>query len=182
MSMKKTQLNDRVLWFDGDITVDPTVVLKFIKHVNNLYVSKLTSELIQYNKLATGSDAITIKEDLNDIDNHWNIPKEFNDIDIFQWILQKLQDLKDTKELNQLKYDIRLERAMVEYKEFKRLKLFPLLRTLLYIINTFERDNVVWGPGRGSSVSSYILYLIGVHDVDSVTYDLNVSDFMKDIQ
>jgi DNA polymerase III alpha subunit len=38
----------------------------------------------------------------------------------------------------------------------------------------------VWGIGRGSSVSSYVLYVLGVHDVDSYAYDLDIGDFLHD--
>jgi len=33
--------------------------------------------------------------------------------------------------------------------------------------------------GRGSSVSSYILYLIGIHRVDSLRYGFSISDYLK---
>jgi len=37
----------------------------------------------------------------------------------------------------------------------------------------------MWGVGRGSSVSSYILYLIGVHKIDSIKYDLDYKEFLR---
>ena len=41
-------------------------------------------------------------------------------------------------------------------------------------------NKIVWGVGRGSSVSSYILYLLGVHKVNSIKYGLNITDFLID--
>ena len=42
------------------------------------------------------------------------------------------------------------------------------------------RDNgVIWGVGRGSSVASYVLYLIGIHKVDSMYYDLPINEFLR---
>jgi DNA polymerase III alpha subunit len=39
--------------------------------------------------------------------------------------------------------------------------------------------NIVWGVGRGSSCSSYLLYLLGLHEVDVVKYDVDISDFIR---
>jgi DNA polymerase III alpha subunit len=38
---------------------------------------------------------------------------------------------------------------------------------------------VIWGVGRGSSVSSYVLYLLGVHRINSMYYDLDVGEFLR---
>jgi len=46
-------------------------------------------------------------------------------------------------------------------------------------VNIFEENKVVWGTGRGSSCASYILYLIGIHQVDSVKYDLDLGEFFR---
>ena len=68
---------------------------------------------------------------------------------------------------------------MEEIKIYKNLELMDVLATLIYIINTLVDNNIVWGVGRGSSVSSYVLYLIGVHDIDSFKYDLKIEDFLR---
>ena len=63
---------------------------------------------------------------------------------------------------------------------YKKLDLLPVLRTIIFVINTLRENSVVWGVGRGSSVSSYVLYLIGAHDVDSIKYDLDVNEFLRE--
>ena len=50
---------------------------------------------------------------------------------------------------------------------------------MIYIVDIMNKENIVWGVGRGSSVSSYLLYLIGVHKVDSLQYNLDVKEFIK---
>ena len=57
--------------------------------------------------------------------------------------------------------------------------MFDLLRYLKYFVDTMRENNVVWGLGRGSSVASYVLYLIGVHKIDSMYYDLDVGEFLR---
>jgi len=42
-----------------------------------------------------------------------------------------------------------------------------------------RQNSVVWGVGRGSSVASYVLYLIGVHKIDSMYFDLDITEFLK---
>jgi DNA polymerase III alpha subunit len=42
-----------------------------------------------------------------------------------------------------------------------------------------KENKIVWGVGRGSSVASYVLYLIGVHRIDSIKYDLDIREFLK---
>jgi DNA polymerase III alpha subunit len=42
-----------------------------------------------------------------------------------------------------------------------------------------RKHNIVWGVGRGSSVASYVLYLIGVHKINSMYYDLDIEEFLR---
>jgi len=48
-----------------------------------------------------------------------------------------------------------------------------------YFVDTMQANNVVWGVGRGSSVASYVLYLIGVHKIDSIKYNLDWQEFLR---
>jgi DNA polymerase III alpha subunit len=70
----------------------------------------------------------------------------------------------------------RVEQELAMYNERG---LYPILQLLIYIIDTMRKYNLVWGVGRGSSVSSYILYLLGVHKVDSHKYNLDIKEFLK---
>ena len=72
---------------------------------------------------------------------------------------------------------IRVEQELILYKKFG---LLDVLKFLVYLISTMRENDIVWGVGRGSSVSSYVLYLLGVHKVDSIKYGLDVTDFLKD--
>ena len=48
-----------------------------------------------------------------------------------------------------------------------------------YLVDTLRKNNIIWGVGRGSSVASYVLYLLGVHRIDSLYYDLDITEFLK---
>lgn len=71
------------------------------------------------------------------------------------------------------------ERVSAELELFIQHGMFDLLYYLKYLVDTMRSSGVVWGVGRGSSVASYVLYLIGVHKVNSIKYDLDIHEFLK---
>jgi DNA polymerase III alpha subunit len=62
---------------------------------------------------------------------------------------------------------------------YQERNLFDLLKYLHYLVDIMKQNNVIWGVGRGSSVSSYVLYLLGVHRINSMFYDLDPSEFLR---
>ena len=70
----------------------------------------------------------------------------------------------------------RIEEVLAEYRARNML---DLLRWLKYFVDNCSKNNVVWGIGRGSSVASYVLYLIGVHNIDSIKYNLDWHEFLR---
>jgi DNA polymerase III alpha subunit len=99
--------------------------------------------------------------------NSWHMPEEYKNLDIAEWIL------------NQCTTDAERQRVGEELLLYLDRNLFPLLQYLKYLVDTMRANNVVWGVGRGSSVSSYVLYLIGVHRINSMYYDLNIHEFLR---
>jgi len=97
----------------------------------------------------------------------WNIPESYKDTDIKEFLLL----LCDT--------EIETERVEMEFAMFEERKLVPLLQFLFFIVDYMRKYKIVWGVGRGSSVASYSLYLLGVHKVDSIKYDLPIEEFLK---
>ena len=70
-------------------------------------------------------------------------------------------------------------RVCDEYQLFNDRRMIPVLRHLIYMVDHLRSQNVVWGVGRGSSVSSYVLFLIGINRIDPLKFDLDVSEFLK---
>jgi len=62
------------------------------------------------------------------------------------------------------------QRLMEELRLFKKYNMMDLLRYLKYLVDVMRENNVVWGVGRGSSVASYTLFLLGIHKIDSIKY------------
>ena len=97
----------------------------------------------------------------------WNMPEKYKDMDIAKYIL----DLCRT--------DAELQRVGKELLLYQERGMFKLLSFLVYLVDTMRDNKVVWGVGRGSSVASYILYLIGIHKIDSLYYDLDIDEFLR---
>ena len=72
------------------------------------------------------------------------------------------------------------DRVFEELQEFKERDMFKLLKYMIYLVDFMRENNIVWGVGRGSSVASYVLYLIGVHKIDSIKYNLDWREFLRD--
>ena len=70
-------------------------------------------------------------------------------------------------------------RMKEELKEFQERGMIQLLRYMKYLVDYMRENNIVWGVGRGSSVASYILYLIGVHRINSIQYGLDWREFLR---
>ena len=75
--------------------------------------------------------------------------------------------------------DTQKDRVTEELELFIQLGMLDLLFYLKYLVDTMREHKIVWGVGRGSSVASYVLYLIGVHKVDSLKYKLDIHEFLK---
>jgi DNA polymerase III alpha subunit len=98
---------------------------------------------------------------------NWFIPQEYKTMDILDWLYQRCP----TPEIR--------ERVVEELRLFAKHDMIPMLKTMKYVVDTLRANNVVWGVGRGSSVASYVLFLLGVHKIDSLYYNLDIDEFLK---
>jgi hypothetical protein len=117
-------------------------------------------------KLYTSADIDPDKFD-GTCQSNWSMPAQYKELDIAQWLLDKCTTQEE------------LQRVGEELLLYQERNLFNLLRQLKYIVDTWRTNGVVWGVGRGSSVASYVLYLIGIHRINSIYYDLNVHEFLR---
>ena len=109
----------------------------------------------------------------------WFMPDEYKQINPNKWLeakcMEKLQiddpvALRDTQEWI---------RVTDELTEFMSRGMYPLLQYMIYLVDFMRENNIVWGVGRGSSVASYVLYLIGVHKIDSIQFGLDWREFLR---
>jgi DNA polymerase III alpha subunit len=100
----------------------------------------------------------------------FQIPEHYRELDVETYIRARIMDDLDGAATARVEQELELYRAR---------NLYPVLQTLIYIVDTMRKNGIVWGVGRGSSVASYCLYLIGVHSIDSIKYDLDIQEFFK---
>ena len=98
--------------------------------------------------------------------SNWFIPKDY-----CPNLIEMIYSMCETKE--------QTDRVSEELEAFISHNMLDLLFVLKYIVDTLRANNVVWGVGRGSSVASYVLYLIGIHKIDSIKYNLDWQEFLR---
>ena len=98
--------------------------------------------------------------------SNWAMPEEYHNMDIEGYLVHVCPKAN-------------YERLITELQAFREKNMLDLLRWLKYFVDTCRKKNIVWGVGRGSSVSSYALFLLGVHKIDSIKYKLDFTEFMR---
>ena len=153
-------------WLTGNTTPKSVVVDddEFINIYNNWCQNYDIEDTIASQQQNTSDKYI---QQCTDIEN-WNMPQEYKELDIYNYLLDLCPQI--------LKYQTRV---CEELAEFEKRGMYPVLKFLKYLVDTCDKNNVVLGVGRGSSVASYCLYLLGVHRIDSIKYELDIKEFLK---
>ena len=100
--------------------------------------------------------------------SYWNMPDEYKTLDIENWLFEQAPP-----------WDPQHTRITEELEAYKARNMLDLLRWLKYFVDTCSKEGVVWGVGRGSSVASYVLFIIGVHSIDPIKYNLDWREFLR---
>lgn len=128
------------------------------------------------NRYNTLCDIFEIGDKISTIDEfkdesyveNWFMPEEYKTLDIYTHVMNKCDDSLDAS-----------TRVEQELEMFKERGMYPVLQFLVYFVKICKENNIVLGVGRGSSVASYVLYLIGIHKINSLKYDLDIKEFLK---
>ncbi len=97
----------------------------------------------------------------------WFIPEPFVSLNVLDWLVERC-----TTEEQGI-------RILEEWKLFEEKGMENVLRFMIYMVDHLRSNDILWGVGRGSSVASYALYLIGVHRIDSMRFGLDYREFLK---
>ena len=146
---------------DPSRTINKALVENEIKFDEILQLENVP-ELIKYNSLD-----ITVEQFDNLNQSNWLMPEKYKTMDIAQYVLEQCNG------------EAELQRAGEELLLFQERDMFILLRYLKYLVDTMRENNIVWGVGRGSSVASFVLFLLGIHRINSLYYDLSIDEFLK---
>jgi DNA polymerase III alpha subunit len=143
------------------------------RHVKYILVDKRIpfSDELELKKIPKILEYVTSDQTIDEFDrelqSNWHMPEEYKNLDIVVWLLDKCQN------------DTERQRVGHELLLYVDRNLLPLLQYLKYIVDLMREHNIIWGVGRGSSVSSYVLFLIGVHKIDSIFYSLEIEEFLR---
>lgn len=173
-------LKDRILWFDGDSSMSSERMAELLlsgKSIEHIYPLEIDKSVKQYNLYTNSS--LHIKENANIPSPSFNIPEEFKNLNLKKFFYGKLKNIVETEDLSLDDIEKRIARINLEISLFDKYKIVDLIKCIIYIVHVFESNNVVWGTGRGSSCACYCLYLAGLHEVDSVLYDLDLNEFFR---
>jgi len=191
MSVYYEKLKDRDLWIDGESSLsidticdrifsgeEPTEILK-----NNLISERDQKEIKRFltltpehkNVQAVFKDKASIKK----LDTSFDIHDSYKNKSIEHVLVKKLKGEIIKKNLTDDETMERVDRIEKEIQLFRNHGLHDVLGACLYIVDTLKRRSVVWGPGRGSACCSYVLYLIGIHNIDSVAFELEINEFLR---
>jgi DNA polymerase III alpha subunit len=149
-----------------------------ITSLDNVYIDNLDTVERFNNSISKNADRIDTlkflelpnisKENFDRLNQQqWFMPEEYKNFPIVHWLHL------------QCKSDEELKRVDQELELFIQHNMLDLLFYLKYLVDTMRNNNVLWGVGRGSSVASYVLYLLGVHKIDSIKYGLDIHEFLK---
>jgi DNA polymerase III alpha subunit len=112
--------------------------------------------------------------------SEWFMPDEYKTLDVDDWCMRKLMKMKNTIHPNNIIFSEDWKRVQEELEAFDERDMYNLLRYMIYLVDFMRENDIVWGVGRGSSVASYVLYLIGVHRINSIKYNLDWREFLRD--
>lgn len=165
----------------GAVTLTPDELFEAVysgkvKHFQNLFTDAETTALFNKSKNINKDNFQTLSnyqppsENLESFDqanqSNWFMPDEYKNMDIERFLVDQCPEQN-------------YQRLVDELKLFQQYNMMDLLKYLKYLVDTMRKNNIVWGVGRGSSVASYCLYLIGVHKIDSIKYELDIKEFLK---
>ena len=139
-----------------------------LKHGPDILEHCLTSDDIDQYLDRVASEHLHYPTPKQQIDTtHWFIPEEYRTMDILDWVHQQCSTTEQTQRVDQ------------ELELFIKNDMYDLLHVMKYVVDTLRENNVVWGVGRGSSVASYVLHIIGVHKIDPIKYNIPIEEFFK---
>ena len=139
------------------VTVDYTNDIEQLERTAGFTFNRFNEQLSQ----------ISIEEFDQALQSDWFMPKEYLDFDVEAHCLERCNT------------DAERARVNAEIAAYKERGMIPLLQWIKHFVDTCSENNVVWGVGRGSSVASFVLFLLGVHEIDSVKYNLDWQEFLR---
>lgn len=184
MKTLSTELNDRTLRFDGVSMLQPEMVEHFLLRglkPSQIRVTELAPEIESFNANVPADERLsTNSAEPISFSFAWKLPAEYLKLDVNQHVLKVFGERLPGLAYGDSQTEVAINRVAQELAEFERRGLFDLLRVMIYVLDRFRETNQVYGVGRGSSCASFILFLLGLHVVDPVKFEVPLEEFMHD--
>lgn len=176
MSKKLLTLSDRYITNTGDVVFTYDGLLKLARDGQEFhqYLVDENEYTETYNRFSNNK-LEAYEEDETEVvqfEYDWNTPEPFASIDIVKLCAEQMVTLDLTD-------DIYLDRLHKELTQIDKRDMIDLIRHLLYLIDHFKSNDVVWGVGRGSSCASLVLFLLGINKIDPVAFDIPMEEFLR---
>jgi DNA polymerase III alpha subunit len=149
------------LFYKGHLSLD-NITVESSKEIDQFEAS--SGEILK--KIDPAIYQISLEEFDQTLQADWFVPDEYKNMDIESFLVHACPEQN-------------YQRLIEELQEYRSRNMLPLLQALKYLVDTFRQHNIIWGVGRGSSVASYALFLLGVHKIDSVKYNLDWREFLR---
>lgn len=176
-----SEVKGRILWFDGDSSMSSNRIAEMVLQgvsVDNIFPVEIDKSVRLYN--AYNTKKLTLKQEIKPFDVSYNIPTAYLDLKLKTFFLKLLEiETQTDNDITDAGIEDRIKRVCTEIELFKQYAIEGLIKAAIYIIDTFRSNDIVWGTGRGSSCACYCLYLLGLHDVDSVKYNIDLNEFFR---
>jgi len=171
--MHKTELSDYNIRFDGVVEVPASRVSELLMlglSPHQFRVFESDAEIKKFNSVSDEKIEIATDESAN-VNSDWNLPDCYKNLDLTLYFSELLSRLPEDKT------GVREIRVGNELLEVKNRGLENMFRTIIYVLDILKEKNIIWGVGRGSSCASFLLFLMGLHLVDPIKYQIPYQEF-----
>lgn len=173
-----TDLKRYRLWYDGKKSYNyDQLCLEFFQNdsvLEHAFITEKTDDFIQFFK--NSYTQLPVKDSCDDIDCSINDTVDMS-YDMYDLIMQKFSIINEFENDDKI-LEQKIDRLLYEWDCVNQLKKLPLLYIVVHVINTLNGKKIPWSA-RGSSAASYLLYVLGVHHIDSFAFDLDPNEFFK---
>jgi len=101
------------------------------------------------------------------LQTEWLMPTKYKEFDVYDYLLNKCQSQQEVDRLNE------------EFEVYINLNFLNVLKYVKFLVDLMREHNILWGVGRGSSVSSFVLYLLELHKINPIKYELDWREFLR---
>ena len=171
------KLKNRTVYEDGTVICEDSAIVEALYADKNIeiVIAEPSSDIDLYNKsdlyLDTNYGQIqsATSPQFSSVNwfDYWVTPEPYASMDIEDHIY------------NRCKTEQEIVRVQEELVLFNERHMIPVLRHLVYLTDHWRSQKILWGVGRGSSVGSLVLYLIGINRINPLDFDLGIEEFLK---